>query len=394
MTAIDLFNPAHLVLDFPQSILQSAWTKSQATANSNSRWQSYFDRVVLAVFLPWLRSEAEGIVVETSTNKTTRESIWELVGGTSIVYGDAKLVLIASETEDFSEFRVAREWLDIPEWVADYYLAVQVNVDEGYLRVWGYTTHQKLKQEGIYSHSDRTYSLTETQMIADLDVLWVAREVCPDEPTQAEATVIPEISAAQANNLIQRLGNDDIILPRLAIPFEIWAGLIQNPNWCQSLANKRRGAISSFSVARWLHNEISNLSEEVSKLTELGWRQIQFQPSAIGARDAATASDTALALVKQLTIENRPYELKIMPIVEERGTWRFELRSLTLGGTIPKGFKLRLLTEDMQNFPDNEDVAIEAVELLYLEVSLDSGEGLVWQVEPSPDNERSEILRF
>ncbi len=394
MTAIDLFNPAHLVLELSQSTLESAWNKSQVAANSTSRWQSYLDRVVLAVLLPWLRSEAEGIVVESSMNKTTRESIWEIVGGNSIAYGDAKLVLIVSETEDLSEFRVAREWLDIPNWAADYYLAVQVNVDEGYLRVWGYTTHQKLKQEGIYSHSDRSYFLTEAQMIADLDVLWVAREVCPDEPTQAEVTAIPAISAAQANNLIQRLGNVELMLPRLAIPFETWAALMQNPDWCQSFANKRRGATASFSVVRWLQTEISNLSEQATTLTESGWRQIQFQPSMVGARDAATASDTALALVKQLTIENRLYELKIMPIVEEPGTWRFELHSLTLGGMIPKGFKLRLLSEDMQDFSDNEDVATEAVELLYLEVSLDSGEGLIWQVEPTPDNARQEILRF
>lgn len=394
MSATNLFDPAHLVLELSQSDLELAWTSNRAAANPMSRWQTHLDRVVLEAILSWLRSEAEGISVEPSMNKATRENLWELIGGTSLVYGDTKLVLIASETADLSEFRVVREWVDIPALAADYYLAVQVNIDEGYLIIWGYTTHEKLKNEGVYNYSDRTYSLTEEQMIADLNVLWVARELCPDEPTQAEIAAIPEISTAQAENLVRRLSDRNLLLPRLAVPFEIWAALLQNPDWCQSLAAKRRGEITSVSVVQWLQNEISNLSGQLNQLTELGWRQIQFQPSMIGARDAATTSDTALALAKQITIEERPYELKIFPIVGEPGMWRFELRSLTPGGTIPAGFKLRLLTENMQDFPDNEDVAIEAIEQLYLEVALDAGEGLIWQVEPTPDNYQLEILRF
>lgn len=50
--------------------------------------------------------------------------------------------------------------------------------------------------------------------------------------------------------------------------------------------------------------------------------------------------------------------------------WRFELRHTIIGAAIPGGLKLRLLTEDLQPFPNNEDMATTAMEQLYIEVAL------------------------
>lgn len=384
-----LFNPAQLVLELNEATLQQAWNQSQAAATPSSRWQTYLNQVTLNVFLPWLQEE-EDAGAKVTFNQAPRANIWEVVTGTAITLEDnAKLVLIPSEAEDTSELRVPQEWIDIPEWSADYYLAVQVNVDAGYLRIWGYATHKQLKSEGTFSHGDRTYTLAEDDLVTDLDVLWVARELCPDEVTQVAVEPITTIAPAQAENLTERLGNKSQLLPRLAIPFPMWAALVKNSTWCQNLAAKRRGVTAKASVLQWLQTGVSNLAEE------LGWRQIQFQPTVVGARgEGATATPNATGLAKQLTIANQPYELKILPNTEEAGVWRFELRSLALGGMIPTGFKLRLLTEDLQAFAGNEDVATAPVEHLYLEVDLEAGEGLVWQIEPTPDNYQMEVLYF
>ncbi|KST65677.1 DUF1822 family protein [Mastigocoleus testarum] len=56
------------------------------------------------------------------------------------------------------------------------------------------------------------------------------------------------------------------------------------------------------------------------------------------------------------------------------------------------GFTLRLLTEDLQLFENNQDTATSPVEMLYLEVVLESGEGLVWETEPISDDWEREIL--
>ncbi|NEQ25701.1 MAG: DUF1822 family protein, partial [Microcoleus sp. SIO2G3] len=122
---------------------------------------------------------------------------------------------------------------------------------------------------------------------------------------------------------------------------------------------------------------------------------------AIGAR-GTDAAETALALPsggialsRQITIANQLHELRVIPLqTEPNQVWRFELQNLTLGGQIAPGTTLRLLSEDLQPFPDNEDTAIEAVDRLYIDVALAAGEGIVWEVEPAPIDYDLEILRF
>ena len=176
------------------------------------------------VFSEWLKQEQDQTIQATSS----QINCGELVNGTVMSIGDAKFLLIPSEASDLTEMRVHQEWVDIPDWVADYYLAIQVNLDDGYLRVWGYGTHQQLKTKGTYHSSDRSYTLTEDSLINDINALWVVRELCPTEVTQVPVQPLPAMSVTQAENLIQRLGDRDLLLPRLAIPFTLWASLIQN----------------------------------------------------------------------------------------------------------------------------------------------------------------------
>ena len=381
---LELFNPNQLVTELSPKIQEKAWSKSQNAATPQSRWQMYLNQLIRDVLLPLVKEEQDE-PVRLWFNNQTLANISELVNGTAITVGDAKLVLIPTEAEDLEELRVPQEWIDIPEWIGDYYLGVQVNLDAGFIRVWGYTTHQKLQTTATYDHRDRHYTIDGTDLIDDLNALWVARELCPDEVTTVEVAAIPNISVTQAENLIQRLGERENLLPRLAIPFAMWAGLLQNAAWRHSLVEKRRG-ISRVSVLSWFRAEASNL------VTEFGWRQIDFQPSLVGARGVAENNDPQPALAKQLTIANQPYELKIIPL--DSDIWGFELRSLALGGIIPTGFALRLLTEERQSFVGNEAIAKAPVDMLYLEVALDNGEGLIWEIEPTPDDYQAEVLKF
>lgn len=381
-----IFNATDLVLEIDQATIERVWLLSQSASNPSSRWQNYLNQVALAVFLPWLQAE-EDATAQTQWQQEQQDAVWEVVNGTAIAIKNANLVLIPSEAEDLEELRVPQEWIDLPSWTADYYLAVQVNVDGGYVRVWGYATHQQLKQ-GSFNHSDRTYSLTNEELIGDLNALWVARALCPNEATQAVIEPLAELSPVQANNLIERLGNPAQLLPRLAVPFATWGALLQNPSWCRRLVATRRGLPTITPILQWLKQGLSDLS------TEFGWRQIEVTLHAEGAKAATgDAVIPAVGLAKKLAIANQPYELKILPLAEA-GAWRFELCCLTPGCMIPAGFKLKLLTCELQDFDGNEDRSTEAVPQLALEVDLDPGESLLWQVEPTPDNYRQEILQF
>jgi hypothetical protein len=199
---------------------------------------------------------------------------------------------------------------------------------------------------------------------------------------------LPHLELAQAENLIHRLANPTIINPRLEIPFHLWGALIEHGGWRKSLYQKRLGQPEQFSVLQWLNHGVSQIAQQ------LGWQTLDVQLSAGGARSVEQIEATTI-LSRQLAIAGQYYELRIVPRQElETTIWRFELRNAAVGVAIPGGFKLRLLTEDLQAFANNEDIATIATEQLFVEIALEPGEGIVWEIEPMPENCDREILRF
>ncbi len=386
-TLFTFASPTDLILEIPANTQNLAYLHSQSFSNPTSRYQAYLNELCLLVILPWLQEDfASQAKVSPSTNALP--SFWELVNGTAIVLDETRFVLVPSEAMDLSELRVPQEWVDISSFAGDYYLAVQVEPDEAYVRVWGYCTHEQLKNRGSYDAGDRTYSLDATDMICDISVLAVAQQLCPQEVTRSAIAQIPNLPQEQAQNLISRLANPEVITPRLAIPFRLWGALIQHGGWRQSLYQRRLGLPEQWSVLEWLQNGVSQLAENI------GWGSLNLQLSAAGARSVEQLQPGTI-LSRQLAIAGQSYDLNIIPQSEgDAIIWRFELRNAAVGAAIPGGFKLRLLTEDLQPFPNNEDTAITAVEQLFVEVALEPGEGIVWEIEPLPENYDREILRF
>ncbi|GAA6622618.1 DUF1822 family protein [Scytonema sp. NUACC26] len=376
-----------LYLEIPQTVQVRACEHSQSFSTLSRRWNAYLNQICLSTFLPWLREEHIPSATPWS-NAATSASIWEVVNGTAIVFGTTRMVLIPTEAIDLSELRVPQEWVDIPTWAADYYLATQVNPEEGWIKIAGYATHEKLKTKGSYDVRDRTYSLDKEDLIPDLNILWVTRQLCPTETTRSVVTPLQSLTLVQADNLIQRLGNTTVILPRLAVPFTIWGALLEHGGWRQRLYERRQSLPEQWSVLNWIVNGISDLAQQA------GWVQMEPQSSLAGGR--GVQEQLKPVLIKRLDIAGQQYELRVLPQGKpEEQRWRFELRNVALGKQIPAGFKLRLLTEDLQPFENNEDRAITPVDLLYIEVAFNEpAEGLVWEVEPLPKNYQREILRF
>ncbi|MBD2344102.1 DUF1822 family protein [Anabaena subtropica] len=384
-TVFTFADSTDLILEIPSAT--SANLDSQLFSHPYSRYQAYLNELCLGAVLPWLQEDfSTQSKVWPST--ATLASLWELVNGTAVTVDATRFILVPSENIDNSEFRVPQEWVDLPTWAGDYYLAVQVETDGGYVKVWGYCTHAQLKTQGKYDPSDRSYSLDGSDIISDMSVLAVARDLCPDEVTRTAITPLPTLPQEQAQNLITRLSNPEIINPRLAIPFQLWGGLMEHGGWRQSLSERRVGLPEQRSVLQWLQSGVSQVAET------MGWGRLNLQLSAAGARSIEDRQP-GVTLSRRLTIAGQLYELLITPQGEpETPYWRFELRNANVGAAIPGGFKLRLLTEDLQPFPNNEDIATNAVEQLYVEVSLEAGEGIVWEIEPLPENYDREILKF
>lgn len=377
--------PSQLRLDVPSS---SSVHSALAFSTAGSRRRAILNQMACDAFLPWLRTE-QGISAHVWPHTIALASIWELVDGTAITFGSTRMVLLPTLAMDGEEIRVPQEWVDLPVWQADYYLAVQVNPDEHWIQITGYTTHHRLKTIAQYDASDRTYSLTLDDLIQDLNILWLAQEFCPTEPLRVEVASLPHLPLAQANSLIERLGNPELIFPRLAVPFHLWGALLSHGGWRQRLYERRQGATEQWSIPQWFQSGVSTIAQQ------LGWGQAELHL----ATARSMRSVPATGLLRQLTIAGETYSLEISPVEDDRRTetaqvWRFELRPVAPLQTIPAGFKLRLLTEDLQTFENNQDTAFSAVESLYVDVLLETGEGLVWEIEPTPESYDREILQF
>ncbi|MEH1945670.1 MAG: DUF1822 family protein [Nostoc sp.] len=370
----------HLYLE----ITQFPEVQEQPYSTAGACQRGWINQKCLQAFLPWFQEEIAP-TARVYPNSAALPSFWEVVNGTAITFDRDRLVLIPTLAMDDDELRVPQEWVDIPEWVADYYIAVQVNPDDGWMKIFGYTTHQILKTKGVYDAGDRTYSLEKEDLIPDINVLWVTRQLDRSEALRAEIAPLDPIDKTQAENLLERLGDRDVKFPRLAVPFSLWGALLAHSGWRKKLYELRQGLLIQRSIPQWLQTGVANLAQQ------WGWEKREFVVVPTGMRSA----EPVLGLSRQIKVAEQTYELRIFPkSASEDYVWRFELRSTTLDGQIPAGFKLRLLTEDLQAFENNQDTATTPVDMLYLEVILELGEGLVWEIEPTPEDYDREILRF
>jgi hypothetical protein len=375
----------HLHFTIPSNTLEQFWQpKAAAFSTPGSGWQAALNHAALQALLPWLR-ETFSPEMKLWIREAALPSVWELVTGFAVEDQQNRWVILPTAAIDFSELRVPQEWVDIPSWAGDYYLSVYVNPSEGVAEVLGYTTHKILKSKGEYDSSDRCYSLDESDLIADINVLQVTRDLGIQEELRQAIGALPMLPTSQAENLLTRLGDATVLRPRLAIPFELWGALISHGGWRQAIYQKRLGLAEAWSVPQWLQQGLSNLAQD------WGWHRMELQPQLVSSGRGTERSNRSI-LTRQLRIAGNVYELTISP--KGDGVWRFELQSGKFGGMVPGGFKLRLLTEDLSSFENNEDVAATAVEQLFLEVQVGAGDGLVWQTEPQPEGYEPEILRF
>ncbi len=261
-------NPTQLELQISPDLAHQSWQQSQLQPTALGQWNAYLNQICLQTFLPWLQAEYEPQA--SVFLKGSLSSFWAVVNGTALTYGNKRLILIPEKSLDNSEYRIPQEWVDIPKLLGDYYLAIQINPDELSILVWGYTTHKQIKTTGTYNSSDRTYSLDAQEIIQDLNVLWVVSQLNPDEQTRISVTNLPPVPATQAENLLLRLANTDIIQPRLELPFTLWGELVSNDNWRQRLYQLRQGKSQSNAPSK----VVANLSQWLQNTFEDSWQSL------------------------------------------------------------------------------------------------------------------------
>ena len=375
-----------LVLELPAEILDATPEPCFSTAGAAER--AWLNRMTLVALQTWLSDEMS-LKSKAWPNERTLPSQWELVNGTALTVNDKRWVIIPDIAIDQRELRVPQEWVDIPDWAGDYYLAVQVNLDEGWLRIWGYASHLQLKAQGSLDLTDRHYSLDEDQLLSNFNALWLAQDLTFSQPLRASIAE-PEapLAIAQANQLIERLGQDTVTFPRLSTPFDQWSRLISHNGWRQRLYEQRQGITEQRSILEWLREGVSEIGEQI------GWQT--GSPALIPAL-AMRGDDTATepALSREIVIAGQALVLSITRRPGEiENAWRFILCPIEVNTHIPAGTILRLLSENLEPFPHNEDTATENCTGLYVDVVLEPSEGIIWETEPTAEDHVQEILKF
>lgn len=347
-----------LFLQIPTSIQQQAWKDAQRHSHKIAQYSAYLNRVCLYTFLGWLNDQLSDEALSKPSIYPSEDglrSILEVVNGAAIEIGSRRIILIPYENIDSESLRVPQEWIDIPAFVGDYYLAVQVdleaNADECTLTVQGFTTHRQVKQLSKYEPCDRTYILPTDELITNLAVMQVTLEI----QMRKEILELPILSNIEAENLLELLGDASIYSPRLRvdIPFAQWAALLENDEWRQQLYHRRIGIFVTKNIAKgnnlsqWLQNTFDNGWQSLNTLfnQESGKLVYTFRHYEVAAKGISVDGIKLIDLGMQLSHRSVALLVGLTPEADGKVAVRVQLHPAKGQTYLPPNIKLALISQ-------------------------------------------------
>lgn len=272
--------------------LKNAWQQAQKHSNAITKRNAYNNYLCFQGFLSYLKSQftdyqlkknneffANNLIDNQDENNQIYglinvvipedrflSSIWEVVNGTPLNLEETKIIIIPYESDNLEEFSIPQEWVDIPNWNADYYLFAQIDEDneESYVNFLCFASHSIIKNKGQYNEAERSYLLGIENVCDDFNLFWMSKGFS----FYKEAKILPKVSPEKVQNLLNLLSNPLISHPRLAIDFQEWASLLTENKWRESLYNRR---LKIHSLREWLAVKEENVVDLVTK----GWQNTE-----------------------------------------------------------------------------------------------------------------------
>lgn len=277
---------------------QAAWQHSRRQVTTWAQWNAYLNQLCLSTFLPQVQERTRAQAMDPAWADRT----WAVANGSVITVNGVRLVLIPSEALDQSELEVPQEWIDIPSWAGDYYLAVYLTADLQTLHIAGYATHQQIKQQGCLDLNQRTYHLDLEALTPDLSLLWLTHTRYGQDQTRAPIAPPAQLLPPQVQALTQRLGDPSELLPRLEVPFASWAALLDNPTWHEQLYQQRQGQQQSAAtqlvnrLSRWMQGQFDQAWQPLDAV-------LQPQQLAISTRSGLDPVSLAASIQRAKVID-------------------------------------------------------------------------------------------
>ncbi|MEL6223733.1 MAG: DUF1822 family protein [Cyanobacteria bacterium J06626_14] len=355
--------PLEWWLDVSAEQVADSRDHSQRTATPLSQRQAFLNHLCLHVMLPWLQAEYDTRIVPWP-HPETLSSIWEMIDGVAIAFSNVRVLLVPSETIDTDGVSIPQEWVDIPSWAADYYIAVQINLEHSYLRAWGYTSHTQLKQKGTYDAMDRTYDIRREWLGQDFNVFWVTCQRCPEKANQEVRYSACRSSDIQCSDLLEFNSENAIRhllqrpLPRLSLPFDQWSRLIQDHAWRQQFYEQRLFAMNPSVIPAFV-NDLREWGgpqvlhewhplDRIDEVTHPAVRRSDVRPLSLSLRTGDSTTELTPQRIKLINFPIKPNPLSVMlfmsvrPRLEEKTEVAIQAHPLPEENHLPTDLTLEL----------------------------------------------------
>jgi Protein of unknown function (DUF1822) len=257
--------------------------------------QVELNQLCLAAVKYWLRGsvdlQIEAVFPCWFQDREQVEFTARLVNGFALQIGQTKVVFIPSEAIDLAEFEIPQEWVDLPNWAADYYVPIQVDLVGGFLHLWSFVTHKDLKYRAELDRIFHNYHLDRVDVVDNLDILWSSCELPQSSAATVSSIQLPEIELLTATMAKQSIEQLDLanprLSPRLNLPFAKWGAILNNPESLRLYLNHSTH-VDQVLKSTTIDRQVANLREwiESGKIAlNTGWQSInslinppQFNP--------------------------------------------------------------------------------------------------------------------
>lgn len=339
MSSYDL-TPEHVWLDIPKTLLTGISSTMSLQMDSLLR----FNQICEAVVLPYLQD-----IFPTAYVPTVQLDLWQLgINGFGIESESVRLVCLPSTAWDLDGIQVAQEWVDSPDLAPDYFLATQVDLEDGILRLWGVITHQCLKQQGQFIARNRTYTLERDQMTETINMLWLQPKYFPETQLRGEVAALTAPSLDELTQAWDILRTFSMPFATRHIGFNTWASILGNGQWRQQAI-----ALSQHQQPSPIPQTIQ-LSQWLNHRFEQGWQAINelIAPQLVGA-----FMDTQIKRAKlvDLGVELSGCQVSLMLTISNTETGMNLQASVYPMGeslTLPPNLHLRIMTESGEVFKE------------------------------------------
>jgi hypothetical protein len=229
-----------------EDAINQALELSRQINNTSRQWQTYLNALALFAFERWVEKRDDSLSVNREECTVLQPEITNIFTvADKLKIGEFKLCVIATGSLTDEEITLPRAVVDIPEFVAHFYVLVEVLEEQECAVVRAVTTHQELmknlRNANLEVLSDWTYQIPVTWFVDHPDQLLLYLRCL--EP---EAIPLPIVPKERVDNLWRMQSELTALLPHLQIPErELWEVL----TWEQGTA-----VLTSPEILSWIYN--------------------------------------------------------------------------------------------------------------------------------------------